>query len=623
MLLDLEPVSVRQLTGLVDVISGYSNALQHSVQDTMDVIIQSMANLGPESWPRLCFQAIPVKHIADIFLRCFEAIQQVEGGYLEISGEQGLLWIATVLLWLNPDEVGLFSRDRLLFGTAGGKVRIFTRTASYISESSPSTWMIRTWKAGKSITTMISEDFLPVWAHPRRTGHKIIRRNVRHYLLERSDVEAQIESADLVGALAAGLIDAALLYGTVEVCRSASRTQVVRLGLFYDETFLQKGGCVMEEYGWDLEYIRANATKFLARFTDSVDFPISSTTDARNMVVRIVESFEMDAIDNLRREFDDLEVFEYEVSKIVDKALGVAGHALASAHVNFGTLVQFYYPDLASGWRFNLFSNMQLEWFLEQIYKVAGVHLSALPEPSSIALIRSSEGRVVIPQVMLDHSTRRDGLFRLVVIPGRIHYEGSCFNAVVGGKASYPPSGRQYEAPRRVPIFDQNTRQSVLLVPDERNTVTLKYFFAMDQRLLFMKTCLSSDQDGFAIDVDYSDCLRNLAFAFHVIPSKKALGLSDNSMKLSLSRWDDITLIKCLTYEWHLDSEVLRRFVTHVPDSQELRFFASHSKFQPQDCALYILQGAELVEALYSMMTDDELAPFIDKPWRVITGKDR
>lgn len=621
-LLDLEPVSVRQLTGLVDVMSGHSNALLHSVQDTMDEIIQSMTSLGEESWPRLCFEAVSVKLIADIFLRCFEAIQQVEGGYVEISGEQGLLWIATVLLWLNPDEVGLVSQDRLLFGTAGGKVRIIVHKAPYDWNEALGGWKIKTWKAGKSITMAISRDDRADWGNLRRTRRKIVRRYVRYHLLQTNFVEHQIESIDLVGALAAGLIDAALLFGTVHVRYSGDLPKIVRVSLLYEQSFIKKGGCVMEEYGWDLEHIRANATEVLARLSNSVAAPIRPTIDLTGVVGRIVESILMDVFNNLGTKFDDRRHEEY---KITSTALRLAGHALASAHAKFGTLIQFYYPDLASEWISQLFLKMRLEQFIEEIRKAAGVDVKGLPEPSLTASIHSSEGRVVIPRVMLDHSTRRDSLFKVVVIPGRIHYEGSCFDAVVAVDTGFVVgSGIQRKLPRTVPIFDQNTRQPVLLVPDERNTVTLEYFFAMEQRLLLMRTSLSFDQDGSAVNVSYQDCIRNLALAFHATPSKNALGMREISKELSRSRLDEVTLIDCLTSRRELeDSEVQQRFVTHVPNSQEMRFFASHSDFQPRDCALCILQGADIVEALHSIMTGDELTPSNHKPWRIITGNDR
>lgn len=109
-LLDSEPVSVQQLKDLIDVVSGHSNALLASVQHIMDEVVQCLSNQGSENWPRSCFESLAVKSIGEIFLCCFEAIQQDEGKYIELSGQDGLIWIATVLLWLCPDDVGFFSQ---------------------------------------------------------------------------------------------------------------------------------------------------------------------------------------------------------------------------------------------------------------------------------------------------------------------------------------------------------------------------------------------------------------------------------------------------------------------------------------------------------------------------------
>ena len=261
-LLDLEPVSVRQIESLVDILSGYSDALLPDVQHTMNEVIQSVANQGPNNWPRSCFERLDIKGITEIFLRCFEAIQQDEGGYVELSGQDGLIWIATVLLWLNPDEVGLFSQGHLLFGAAQGKVRIL------VAEDRRN-WKIGTWKAGKSIATAISS--ADYWVPEHLTSSKIPKRIVRYSLrIDFNEVEL-----DLVGALAAGLIDIVLRLGTLDMSKKSRRSgsyfahcAPVQLKLLYKQEFVERGGCVMEEYGWELDNIRAHAADFLTGLSE-------------------------------------------------------------------------------------------------------------------------------------------------------------------------------------------------------------------------------------------------------------------------------------------------------------------------------------------------------------------
>ena len=127
---------------------------------------------------------------------------------------------------------------------------------------------------------------------------------------------------------------------------------------------------------------------------------------------------------------------------IVDRATRLAGHALASAQANFGTLVQFYCPDFQTFWVLELLSNTgsqnslrQLSGFMKMVYRASGVanrgtHTTGI-------LIVASQGRVLFPRAMLDHSTRQGSLIELALIPGRIHYDDSCFDAVLEESVYY------------------------------------------------------------------------------------------------------------------------------------------------------------------------------------------
>ena len=640
-LLDFEPVSVQQLKSLVDVLSGHSDALLPSVQRTMDDVIQSLADQGPNNWPRSCLDLLAVKSIAEIFLRCFEAIQQDEGGYIEISGQDGLIWIATVLLWLSPDEVGLFSQRHLLFGAAHGKVRIMV--CNPLNTTNRSGWEIRTWKAEKSFTTIIAADDTPDWAPPRRTRPKILRKNVRLFFLREGFDEAQL---DLVGALAAGLIDAALRFGKLCSLRNDAPTYDARppeapLKLLYKQSYVERGGRVMEEYGWKLSSIRAHAMEFLARYTEEYRSPDRGSIDVSNLLASFFHGTQRGVY---------IKTGEYNRRAPFagpNRAVLLAQHALASAQTNYGTLVQFYLPPLEprDHWIYPLLTSGDLSFsdLIERFYIAAGVDIDRVQRYyGGVPIIVSSEGRVLFPRTLLDHSTRQDSLLELVVVPGRIHYDGSYFDAVVDNWSRSVYRKIPHEAPLKSPIsgplfhgqisvghigvddlhncFDEESQQSPLRLPYEQKSMTLQYYFAIDQRLLLMRTLLSYNQSSSIMHVSYLACLENLAFAFHIGESRAHQCSLCHISDIKAFGVEKFNLIESLApANWLEAHKEPCCFVAYVPSSQEVRFFASHPHFQPRDFSLYILHGVEVIKALHMMTKDDKQT---SPKWRVITGKD-
>ena len=131
-----------------------------------------------------------------------------------------------------------------------------------------------------------------------------------------------------------------------------------------------------------------------------------------------------------------------------------------------------------------------------------------------------------------------------------------------------------------------------------------------------MRTNLNFDKKRSSQDVNYQGCLTNLAFAVHIEEPKEVLSMSGITKDVGL---DEINLSPCLTnYNKLSPSSAHPNCVTHVPNSQEMRFFASDPHFQPDEFALYTLQGVEVTKALYTIKSEKK----DDSRWRRITGKD-
>ena len=256
-LLDPVPVCCRQLQSLIGVLSEYSEALLRSVQRTMDNVIQVIADQENEdqkdefgnSRSGSYFNSLRTGEIAELFRRCFEAIQSDEGGFIEISGDRGLIWIATVLLWFNFEDVGLFSRETCLLGAVQGKVRIIMDKKDFSEWGGE--WAFESWRVGESIRSLISPigsddsfDFEPFEYRKK----KFVKMQTRNSFV---DLEGSNGITITIGSIAAGLVDAALHFGRLNRSSdSKEQVEFLPLRLLYERPFIEKGGRVMEEYGW-------------------------------------------------------------------------------------------------------------------------------------------------------------------------------------------------------------------------------------------------------------------------------------------------------------------------------------------------------------------------------------
>lgn len=449
-----------------------------------------------------------------------------------------------------------------------------------------------------------------MWSPPRRTSGKILKKNVRYYHLSEGYNEVQL---DLLGAIAAVLIDVTLQFGVLDWVGKS-----VRLKYLCEESFVQKGGHVIKEYGWELDKIKDYAKSFRTLFTTTKEEDVYM----HSRIEAVIFGFGA-----------DLEIYlePHIVTALALRAKDLADNALASAQVSFGTLVQFFHPNLGSviDTKVSFPSKngciicMNYDIFLKKSYMVAGgMNFDRISGSGRVPVIISSEGRVLFPRAMLDHSTRQGSLLALVVVPGRIHYEDSCFDSVVDFLRVY--SNPPQHQPIRAPIFDMTTRQPVLRVPYEQSRTNLQFDFAKDQGVLLMRTCLSCTQNNFAVAVSYTECTRMLAHAVHVKKSKPPRDMKDICKELRPSKFEkanrnEVSLTPTVT-GWDENCVVEpSRLVTHIPNSQELRFFAASPIFQPWDTILYVLQDAELIEVLHAIIMNEKRT---GDRWKLITGND-
>ena len=361
-----------------------------------------------------------------------------------------------------------------------------------------------------------------------------------------------------------------------------------------------------------LDSIRDPATRFLTEFTQSYEG--TGMPEVETFVTHYIRGTCPGDIT--------------ELAYFARKAIILAEHALSSAHTDFGNLAQYFYPGFKSSLITKIFHSETehlptISLFRRQQFMAAGVDLNMGQRYSGgrEPLISSTVGRVIFPRPLLDHSTQQSGPMGLVVIPGRIHFGNACFESVIDvgyDGILYTPTTFGGQS---VAIFDDTYERVVLKVPLAQSIYSPNYLFREDQRSLLMKVKLTGG-DLFPMGVSYPDCLEQLAFAVHIGEPEIPQSMSVIAGDLRLGGLETINLVGCHKPQTRIErsSKEYEGCVTHIPNSQELRFFASHPSWNRQDFKLYILQGAEVVEGLHEI---SRRAKAKDGKWMLITGYDR
>ena len=208
-----QPASIRQLQSVISVLSSNCEHLIPSTTDTHLELVRKLTDEAKEDWTGQYFGILEHKEMATLLVQAFGAMQDRNTSHVEFTGVYGLVWLASLLLWIDPEEVGLFCWDQHLVGAANGKVRIEI-DATHVPAAEDAGWKVRTWRAG-NWTEMI----VPVVKILERFDHCRARdmvpgQSVRHFFLDR-DSDAHDQKIAIIGGMAAGLVDVALKLGRV------------------------------------------------------------------------------------------------------------------------------------------------------------------------------------------------------------------------------------------------------------------------------------------------------------------------------------------------------------------------------------------------------------------------
>ncbi|KAF2192215.1 hypothetical protein K469DRAFT_653516, partial [Zopfia rhizophila CBS 207.26] len=143
------PASPYQLVQLLNAISGYADKL---------IPVQYFTDLSHEVLSRLTISTelpgllsdLDPKPAAGILTAIFTAIQNQQIDRITLNDCVGGIWLATVLLWLDPTTIQISLRGESIYGDNNRRLCL-----SFSSAKDGESWVIHEWKAEKNVSALI------------------------------------------------------------------------------------------------------------------------------------------------------------------------------------------------------------------------------------------------------------------------------------------------------------------------------------------------------------------------------------------------------------------------------------------------------------------------------------
>jgi hypothetical protein len=671
-----ELTSTRQLARLIRVLSGHCELLQESVAESHVQVFSVLCQGVEERWTEQIFLQLDPQEMAELLLAAFEALLDPAIAWIELRGVYGMMGVATVLYWLNRDQVGIFSHgETLLLGNAEGKVRLIL---TYLpSDGTGMRWSRHIWKPHCGLPDILpNPEFGQSYDYQQRLTYKIEKKSVKLYV---KTVDGLSDSEVLIiGAIAAGFIDVVLEEGRIfapgcddEVDWKKTPYRKIagkRLGDFCHPDFVARRGDVMEDYGWDVDAIRALRLEFAAweryrrRFRDSPEPEAMKTVNQRVRIiprrpVRGTLDYADTALEDFLNHARSLETTVRPVSSdaaprrahilnydLMQHILRVAQHGILSSFMDFGGLVEFYRPHVENTlvWRLldplngsstNLRKRKITTAELRRLCFASVGVLSTSVVDDRIPLVASGQGRTVFPLVITEHSTERHWLLQLGVLPGHITYDAQTFNILTEDEGPYRGERRDEsgQPPKQLLDIDVDRHLNVSSAEPPHDPTKAKIrsnFSAYEDGRLMMQTRLyTGDEPGKVSKminwVTYESTITQLVYATHIFKFRGADQIGAAQQLRRILDGDPVDALRTsdvhsmigrlgLTGIYLVPCSPSRALglsrenalVTYCPWNQVQRFFAADPAFNRSEHALYIQQGASLTDSVLEVVSN-------------------
>ncbi|SMQ48231.1 unnamed protein product [Zymoseptoria tritici ST99CH_3D7] len=627
-LLSQVPVAARQLRSMIKAISGNAEGMLKSFVDRNMEVVTALAGSAvrctQESW-----QKIPEKDMGKLLTNAFNAIQSDEFDCTELSGKTGLIRIASIMLWLNPDQTGVFSGEECVVGSKIGKLRI-RRAKARSSERRPG-WTVNNWKALRSSTSFIKGDAADEeFIVPHPSTNIIPLKATRQYY---ASIAVTAGHVDVFGGYAAALLDCIFDYGRLDRFEPSQPNHdallhdaeqwdhmgakdFVPLRSLWPSSFLsdlKESGGLWADLGWCPDAIEqprlsmyqemsthiVNQQRLARQSVDPND--ISHVANATYNSMGVYSKFISAMSKHWRVSRGKENVLQGEEKKMLQHIETlVASAMLLSQQRPIGDVAPYFNPATPGHWIWDALDSAGL-----LLSELAGLCLKASVNPSTMSfkpnraiqstdLIVATHGRVGFPYVLQAHSCLQEDALAVTVIAGTIRYNEHAYDVVLemmpteDTPASFQKL-RQHAVATN-PQLDQATAgasfdhlSSPCRLSANPNETKLTHLIATSETCLFLKTRLSSqphpDRTPFSQLVSYKNTALRIAAAEHM-NDESWHGIHNLDPSIPASFQEQIRIVEC---EYPVRDQVkaheVNRVVTMIPHDQVQRFFAADPIF--------------------------------------------
>ncbi|MCJ1332974.1 hypothetical protein MMC10_009668 [Thelotrema lepadinum] len=243
-LLKAWPTSARQLTQAVEALSGQACSIlpiNHLNMVSTALLARDLDMRSRE----LAAAAMEPASFASLLSEIFTLLRKVESDRIVITGVHGVMWIASILTWLTPDQILVVHRKEVILGSPSAKLIIQVQKPVDDRISSPldHKWTLSEWRKETSMKELI--------ILTGQTDDVIIPKvNYRNMLLSFGGLEP--EHMTILGQITTALIRLSVESIRL-VCEKNGKKRHVPLLELCTAWFIEEYLSILKFYGWTVQ----------------------------------------------------------------------------------------------------------------------------------------------------------------------------------------------------------------------------------------------------------------------------------------------------------------------------------------------------------------------------------
>ena len=243
------PVSSSQLTQFINTFSAYAERIV-PVDLMHETAVAVEAQGGGGFSAHHLYERLETGILADLLFRIIDNFRDDTVSRITLDGQRSGIWLATFLLWLFPEDAGLFVGMKLVKGVPNSKLSII------LDFGGLDDWRIHIWRAGDPTMFIFEESGdqkAQIALLPATLTKNYINQN---YLYGITNQNIRKGALMFIGALAGAFICFITEHGTLHFekdCCKNKRQICSRVSLMdvMSQEWVARYSNIMPNYGWD------------------------------------------------------------------------------------------------------------------------------------------------------------------------------------------------------------------------------------------------------------------------------------------------------------------------------------------------------------------------------------